>query len=84
MPLLGEWCLSFGIVATCLVIPGPMAGVEYWSFKFDLSWSAKASGAGNAARSCPDRGNSCPEQLFRTLCTHESCVQCRHGWHSGQ
>jgi hypothetical protein len=49
MPLLGEWFLSFGIVATCLVIPGPMAGVEYWSFKFDLSWSVEASRVGNAA-----------------------------------
>jgi hypothetical protein len=29
---------------------------------------------GNVARSYPDRGNSGLEQLFRTLCTHESCV----------
>jgi hypothetical protein len=32
-----EWFLSFGIVATCLVIPGPVAGVEYRSLQFDLT-----------------------------------------------
>jgi hypothetical protein len=26
-----EWFLSFGVVATCLVIPGPVAGVAYLS-----------------------------------------------------
>jgi hypothetical protein len=31
VPLLKEWFLSFGIVATCLVIPGPVAGVAYLS-----------------------------------------------------
>jgi hypothetical protein len=74
VPLLGAWFLSFGIVATRPVILGPVDDVGYWSLQFDLSWRAEASGAGNAARSCPDRGNSGPEQLFRTLCTHESCV----------
>jgi hypothetical protein len=32
VPLLKEWFLSFVIVATCLVIPGPIAGVAYLSF----------------------------------------------------
>jgi hypothetical protein len=27
----GEWFLSFGVVATCPVIPGPIAGVAYLS-----------------------------------------------------
>jgi hypothetical protein len=31
VPLLREWFLSFGIVATRPVIPGPVAGVAYWS-----------------------------------------------------
>jgi hypothetical protein len=31
VPLLKEWSLSFGIVAMCLVIPGPVAGVAYLS-----------------------------------------------------
>jgi hypothetical protein len=30
-PLLEEWSLSFGIVATCPVIPGPVASVAYLS-----------------------------------------------------
>jgi hypothetical protein len=31
VPLLKEWSLSFGIVATCLVISGPVAGVMHLS-----------------------------------------------------
>jgi hypothetical protein len=31
VPLLKEWSLSFGIVATCLVIHGPVASVAYLS-----------------------------------------------------
>jgi hypothetical protein len=31
VPLLKEWSLSFGIVATCFVIPGPVADVVYLS-----------------------------------------------------
>jgi hypothetical protein len=31
VPLLKEWSLSFGIVATCFVIPGLVAGVAYLS-----------------------------------------------------
>jgi hypothetical protein len=31
VPLLKEWFLSFGIVATCLVIPGPVADMVYLS-----------------------------------------------------
>jgi hypothetical protein len=31
VPLLKEWSLSFGIVAMCFVIPGPVAGVTYLS-----------------------------------------------------
>jgi hypothetical protein len=58
VPLLREWYLSFGTVAVCPVIPGPVAGVAFRSLRFDLTWRAKASGAGNAARSCSDRGNS--------------------------
>jgi hypothetical protein len=34
VPLLKEWFLSFGIVATCPVIPGPMAGVACSSLWF--------------------------------------------------
>jgi hypothetical protein len=74
VPLLREWFLSFGIVAVRPVIPGPMAGVAFRSLQFDLAWRAEASGAGNAARSCSDRGNSGPEQLFSTLYMHKSCV----------
>jgi hypothetical protein len=37
VPLLREWFLSFGIVATRPVIPGPIAGVAYWSLQFDLT-----------------------------------------------
>jgi hypothetical protein len=36
-PLLREWSLSFGIIATCPVIPGPVAGVAYLSLEFDLA-----------------------------------------------
>jgi hypothetical protein len=74
VPLLREWFLSFGIVAVCPVIPGPMADVVFRSLKFDLAWRAEASGAGNVTRSRSDRGNSGPEQSFRTLYTYESCV----------
>jgi hypothetical protein len=31
VPLLEEWSLSFGIVATCPIIPGPIASVTYLS-----------------------------------------------------
>jgi hypothetical protein len=31
VPLLKEWSLSFGIVVTCFVISGPVAGVAYLS-----------------------------------------------------
>jgi hypothetical protein len=30
-PLLKEWSLSFGIVATCFVMPGPILDVAYLS-----------------------------------------------------
>jgi hypothetical protein len=33
VPLLKEWFLSFGIVATCPVIPDPVAGVVCLSLK---------------------------------------------------
>jgi hypothetical protein len=49
MPLLKEWFLSFGIVAVCPVISGPMVGVSFLSLRFDLAWRAEASGARNAA-----------------------------------
>jgi hypothetical protein len=58
VPLLREWFLSFGIVAVRPVIPGPVAGVAFRSLRFDLAWMAEATGAGNAARSRSDRGNS--------------------------
>jgi hypothetical protein len=74
VPLLREWFLSFGIVAVCPVISGPVAGVAFWSLRFDLAWRAEASGARNAARSRSDRGNSGSKQSFCTLYTHESCV----------
>jgi hypothetical protein len=74
VPLLREGFLSFGIVAVRPIIPGPVAGVAFQSFQFDLAWRAEASEAGNAARSRSDRGNSGPEQSFRTLYTHESCI----------
>jgi hypothetical protein len=74
VPLLREWFLSFGIIAVRPVIPGPMTGVVFWSLQFDLVWRAEASGAGNAARSRSDRGKSDPEQSFRSLYTHKSCV----------
>jgi hypothetical protein len=61
VPLLKEWFLSFGIVAVCPVISGPVAGVALRSLRFDLACRAEASGAGNAARSRSDRGNSGPE-----------------------
>jgi hypothetical protein len=61
VPLLREWFLSFGIVAVRPIIPGPVAGVAFWSLQFDLAWRAEASEAGNAARSRSDRGNSGPE-----------------------
>jgi hypothetical protein len=35
VPLLREWFLSFGIVVTCLVIPGPIDGVACLSLWFD-------------------------------------------------
>jgi hypothetical protein len=31
VPLLKEWSLSFGFVATCFVIPSPIAGMAYLS-----------------------------------------------------
>jgi hypothetical protein len=34
VPLLKEWFLSFGIVAMCLVILGPVAGVACLSLWF--------------------------------------------------
>jgi hypothetical protein len=37
VPLLREWFLSFGIVAVHPVIPGPVAGVAFWSLQFDLA-----------------------------------------------
>jgi hypothetical protein len=74
VPLLRECFLSFGIIALRPVIPGPVAGVAFRSLQFDLAWRAKASGAGNAARSRFNHGNSGPEPSFRTLYTHESCV----------
>jgi hypothetical protein len=37
VPLLREWFLSFGIVAMRPVMPGPVAGVAYWSLQFDLA-----------------------------------------------
>jgi hypothetical protein len=74
VPVLREWFLSFGVVAVCPVIPGPVAGVAFRSLRFDLAWRSEASGARNAARSRSDRGNSGSEQSFRTLYTHESCV----------
>jgi hypothetical protein len=58
----------------CPVIPGPVAGVAFRSLQFDLVYRAEASRAGNATRSRSDRRNSGPEQLFCTLCSHESCV----------
>jgi hypothetical protein len=74
VPQLREWFLSFDIVAVRPVKPGPVASVAFRSLQFDLAWRAKASGEENAARSCSDRGNSGPEQSFRTLYTHKSCV----------
>jgi hypothetical protein len=74
VPLLREWFLSFGVVAVRPVIPGPVTGVAFRSLQFDLEWRAKASGAGNAARSRSDHRNSGLEQLFHTLYTHESSV----------
>jgi hypothetical protein len=44
VPVLREWFLSFGVVAVCPVIPGPVAGVAFRSLQFDLAWRAKASG----------------------------------------
>jgi hypothetical protein len=79
VPLLREWFLSFGIVAMCPVIPGPVAGMAFRSLRFDLAWRVEASWAGNAARSRSDRGNSGPEQSFHTLYTHKSCVYCCRG-----
>jgi hypothetical protein len=49
VPLLREWFLSFGIVAVRPIIPGPIAGMAFWSLQFDLAWRAEASGAGKAA-----------------------------------
>jgi hypothetical protein len=74
VPLLRKWFLSFGIVAVRPVIPGPVASMAFRSLQFDLAWRAEASGAGNAARSRSDHGNSGLEQSFRTLYTHESCI----------
>jgi hypothetical protein len=74
VPLLREWFLSFDIVAVHPVIPGPVAGVAFWSLQFDLAWRAEASGAGIVARSRSDRGNNGLEQSFCTMYTHESCV----------
>jgi hypothetical protein len=34
-PLLGEWFLSFDVVATCPVIPGLITGVVCLSLQFD-------------------------------------------------
>jgi hypothetical protein len=61
MPLLREWFLSFGIVAVHPVIPGPVAIVAFQSLQFDLAWRAEALGAGSAARSLSDHGNSGPK-----------------------
>jgi hypothetical protein len=74
VPLLRECFLSFGIVAVCPVISGHVAGVALRSLWFDLAWRAEALGAGNAARSRSDSGNSGLEQSFHTLYTHELCV----------
>jgi hypothetical protein len=74
VPLLREWFLCFGIVAVRPVIPGPVGGVAFQSLQFDLAWRAEASGAGNAAQSRSDHGNSGLEQSFSTLYTHKSCV----------
>jgi hypothetical protein len=74
MPLLREWFMSFGIVAVCPIIPGPVAGMAFWSLQFDLAWRAEALGVRNAARSRSAHGNSGLEQSFHTMYTHESCV----------
>jgi hypothetical protein len=64
VPLLREWFLSFGAVATCPVVPGPVAGVACSSMQFDWRRGPRPLRHELQRDLIPDRGNSGLKRRF--------------------